>query len=179
MSTALLIIDIQRALCTGEEAAFDIERVVEKINALGADARAAGVPVVLVQHEEDTGALRFAGDGWQLAESLVTAPTDLRTRKTAPDSFHDTGLHAQLSSLGIDRLVVCGLQSDCCVEATSRGALALGYEVALAADAHSTVDSNGIAAAQLSARVNSALADLADAGQRIAVLPAEQIRIHA
>ena len=39
MTTALLIIDVQRALCSGEWAAFDIERVLERINALGARAR--------------------------------------------------------------------------------------------------------------------------------------------
>jgi nicotinamidase-related amidase len=179
MPTALLIIDVQQALCTGKEAAFDIDRIIERINALGAQARGVDVPVVLIQHEEDSGPLRFASAGWQLAESLATAPTDLRMRKTAPDSFHETGLFALLHERGIDRLVICGLQSDCCVEATTRRALMLGYEVALAADAHSTVDSIGVPAAQLSAQVNSALAGLAAASQPIAVLPANRIRIQA
>lgn len=55
MTTALLIIDVQRALCTGEEAAFDIDRVLEKINAVGAKARSAGdYDVILVADAHST-----------------------------------------------------------------------------------------------------------------------------
>jgi nicotinamidase-related amidase len=51
MTAALLIIDMQHALCSGEEAAFGIDHVIEKINALSGRARAAGSPVILIQHE--------------------------------------------------------------------------------------------------------------------------------
>jgi len=39
-TTALLIIDVQRALCTGPEAAFGIDGVLDRINGLGREARA-------------------------------------------------------------------------------------------------------------------------------------------
>ena len=39
MATALLIIDVQRALCTGEYECFEIKRVIENINDLSAKAR--------------------------------------------------------------------------------------------------------------------------------------------
>ncbi|NQD92487.1 isochorismatase family protein, partial [Pseudomonas sp. CrR25] len=77
MTTALLIIDVQRALCTGEEAAFDIDRVIEKINTVAAQGRAAGAPVILIQHEEDDDAWRFGAAGWQLADALQVSPDDL------------------------------------------------------------------------------------------------------
>ena len=57
MTTALLIIDVQQALCTGPDACFDIERVLRNIRAVTAKARAAGAPVIFVQHEENPGAL--------------------------------------------------------------------------------------------------------------------------
>lgn len=41
MRTALVIIDIQYELCSGEEAAFGIDSVIEEVNALS--GRAAGV----------------------------------------------------------------------------------------------------------------------------------------
>ena len=40
-------------------------------------------------------------------------------------------LQEVLQSRGIDRVIVCGLQSDYCVDTTVRQALALGYEVTL------------------------------------------------
>ncbi len=150
MKPALLIIDVQTALCCGQWAAFDIDRVVDRINAVAAKARAAGVPVILVQHEDD-GPLRFGSNGCQLYEQLAAQPGDLRIRKTAADSFHRTELRATLQSLGVDRLIVCGLQSEFCVHATVCGALALGYPVTLIADAHTTLDNGVLSAAQISA----------------------------
>src|SRR4051812_36289744 len=118
MATALLIIDMQRALCTGEEAAFGVDGVLQRINAISTQARAAGVPVVLVQHEDDEGSLMHGTKGWQLADGLTVQPADLRVRKTTPDSFHGTNLQHLLQERGVDQLVVCGLQTDFCVNAT-------------------------------------------------------------
>ena len=179
MSTALLIIDVQRALCSGEWAAFDIGPVIERINALAARARAAGAPVVLVQHEEDAGPLRADGEGWQLADALVTAPADLRLRKATPDSFHRTELQRLLQERGVDALVVCGLQSDFCVDTTVRRALALGYDVTLAADAHTTLDNGVLTAAQITAHHNATLAQMGGFGPRMAVVPAAEVPLEA
>ena len=96
MTTALLIIDVQHGLCTGRWAAFDIEQVIARINTLSDRARAAQLPVVLVQHEEDEGPLVHGSEGWQLDARLTLAPGDLRVRKRTPNSFHGTTLHAQL-----------------------------------------------------------------------------------
>jgi len=63
MKTALLIIDMQEALCFGEEAAFEAGRVIERINTVSRKAREAGMPVVLIQHEEEEGALQFDSGG--------------------------------------------------------------------------------------------------------------------
>lgn len=52
MTTALLIIDVQQALCSGEYECFQIKRVIDSINGLSAKARNKGLPVVLIQHEE-------------------------------------------------------------------------------------------------------------------------------
>lgn len=179
MTTALLIIDLQRALCFGEEAAFDIERVIERTDALVAKARAAGAPVILVQHEEDGGPLRYATEGWQLAEGLAVLPEDLRVRKATSDSFHQTELHQLLQERGITQLVICGLQSDFCIDSTARRALALGYDVVLVADAHSTVDNEVLSAAQITAHHNTTLAHMTSFASRIAVTPARDVQIEA
>jgi nicotinamidase-related amidase len=179
MTTALLIIDVQRALCTGEEAAFDIDRVIARINELGGRARSAGVPVVLVQHEEGEGPLQFNTHGWQFADALVTRPEDLRLRKTAPDSFHRTDLHRLLQERTVTRLVICGLQTDFCVDTTVRRALALGYDVVLAADAHSTVDNGVLSAAQITAHHNRTLKFMNSFGPSVTVTPAAEVAIRA
>lgn len=166
---------MQRALCTGAEAAFDIERVVATINALAAKARAAGLPVIFVQHEEERGSLEFASEGWQLAAGLTMQAGDLRVRKTAADSFHNTALPGLLQERGVTALVICGLQSECCVDSTVRRALALGYDVTLAADAHSTMDNGVLTAAQITAHHNVTLRNLPSFGPRMTLAPAAAI----
>lgn len=179
MKPALLIIDIQQALCTGPGAAFDIDRVVDRINETANDARAAGVPVLIVQHEERDGLLQHGAPGWALYERLKVHAEDIRVRKTATDSFHRTRLDELLRSMGIDKLVLCGLQSEFCIDSTARGALARGYGVILISDAHSTVDNGVLTAAQITAHHNMTLANLGSFGPRVTPLPADDVRMLA
>ena len=60
MSTALLIIDVQQALCSGVGEVFEAARVIENINLAAAMARDARVLVVLIQHETDEGSFVMA-----------------------------------------------------------------------------------------------------------------------
>ena len=180
MPRALLIIDVQRALCEGRYAVFEVERVIDRINHASRQARAAGVPVVLIQHETRDGGLMDPGSpGWELAPGLETAPGDHRVGKRATDSFHHTELQALLQRLGADELVICGLQSDFCVDTTTRRALALGYPVVLVADGHSTLDNDVLSAAQISAHHTVTLANIESFGPRVLPLPAGEIRFTA
>jgi nicotinamidase-related amidase len=98
-------------------------------------------------------------------------------RKTTPDSFHRTDLSQRLQEREITRLLICGLQSDFCVDTTTRRALALGYEVVLVADAHSTVDNGVLSAAQITAHHNTTLANMTSFGKRAVVIPAADVRL--
>jgi nicotinamidase-related amidase len=115
MRAALLIIDVQQALCFGEFAAFEAPRVIERINEVAAKVRAAGRPVIIIQHESPEGPLRHGSQGWQLATGLSMQPTDILIRKRATDSFHETELQSVLKDLGVSSLIICGLQSEFCV----------------------------------------------------------------
>ncbi|WP_249673674.1 cysteine hydrolase family protein [Pseudomonas abieticivorans] len=177
MSTALLIIDVQVGLCTGADAAFEIDRVIANLNQVSTQARSVGAPVVLIQHEEPSGTLKVDSPGWQLAHGLHTAPNDVRIHKTTPDSFLRTSLLAQLQAKGITRLVIGGLQSEFCVDSTTRMALALGFDVVLLADGHSTVDNGVLTAAQISAHHTMTLGNLSSFGKRALVVAANDVVI--
>lgn len=176
MTSALLIIDVQQALCSGEYECFEIERVIGNINELSARARKTGVPVVLIQHEEERGPFIYDAAGWQLAEGLETSPGDKRIRKTTGDSFYQTSLQKQLPKEDVERLIICGLQTDYCVNATVRQALILGYDVVLAADAHSTVNNGNTAAEEIIAEHNKDLAHLTGSVARIDVISTSAIK---
>jgi len=175
MSSALLIIDVQQALCSGQYQCFDIRRVIDTINQLSRRARKASVPVVLIQHEEKDSPLAHGGEGWQLADGLLTTAKDLRVRKTTPDSFYQTELGKLLPGEDFERLIICGLQTDYCVNATVRQAHQLGYDVVLVADAHSTLDNGNMSAEDIIAEHNKDLAHLTGAMARVDVKPAAAI----
>ena len=176
LGTALLIIDVQQALFAGELAVFEAARVVDTINIAIAKARSARVLVVLIQHETDDGQFVYGSPGWQLADGLRVDPGDLRVRKRSPDSFHKTELKELLDQHAVDQLVVCGLQSDFCVDTTTRRALALGYPVTLVADGHSTARNSVLSAAQISAHHNETLANITSFGPRVRLVPSHALQ---
>ena len=96
MKSALLVIDVQRGLCEGQDAAFEADLVIGRINELSQRARRSGAPVIFVQHEGKNGYLEFGTEGWKLPPSLISQEGDLFVRKTTPDSFHRTNLEALL-----------------------------------------------------------------------------------
>jgi nicotinamidase-related amidase len=179
MKSALLVIDVQQALCTGPYAAFEARSLIDRINQVSDKARVAGVPVVFIQHEASDGVLDCGSAGWQLAQGLNALPSDVHVRKTASDSFHKTELEAILQRLEIQALVVCGLQTEFCVDTTVRRALGLGYPVTLVSDAHSTMDNEVLTAAQIVRHHNLTLACLDSFGPRVTPTPASAVRFGA
>lgn len=160
MSRAVLVIDVQRGLCEGEYETFQSEQTIARINLVTSKARMAGVPVVIIQHQSKSGPFTYGSQGWELAPSLVTAGKDQFLHKTASDSFHLTELDALLKRNSVTDLVICGMQSDFCVDTTTRRALALGYPVVLVSDGHTTLDNKHLSAAQIIEHHNETLSNI-------------------
>ena len=175
-SVALLIIDVQQALCSGANAAYDVDNVIQRINDVSRKARAAGAPVVVIQHETKGGDMDHDTEGWKLPPALHVEGSDVFIRKTAPDAFLRTDLQEILQSRGITSLVICGLQSEYCIDSTTRRAMALGYPVVLVSDAHSTVDNGVLTAAQITAHHNKALSSMESFGPRTTPVPTARVR---
>lgn len=174
MKTAVLVIDMQRGLCDDPPRPHESEEVIQRINALTSRARAAGVPVAFIQHENAVD-LEFDAERWQLADALQVEAGDTKIRKTTADSFLRTPLDAWLSGQGVRRVVICGYSSEFCVDTTTRRAAALGYEVMLAADAHTSHDKPHATGAFIRAHHNATLSDITSFGVRISAVDSAQI----
>lgn len=173
MSKALIVIDVQKGMFSMPELApHDGERVVDRIAALVARARAAGAPVFFVQHDggSDDPLFRPDGPGFPFHDKLEPSPGDSVTVKTGSSAFTGTDLDAKLKLAGVDHLVIAGMQSEYCVDSAVRGAVDRGYRVILASDAHSTFDSKVASAEQIIAIQNDTLS-----GSFAQVLPAAEI----
>lgn len=155
---ALLIVDMQQALVPHM---WEAEALVERLAVLADRARAAGVPVVLLQQSGPTGgSLTPDTPGWQLVPALRPRDGDLVMSKTATDSFYATCLADLLRERHVDTVVLGGLASDYCVDATARSAISHRFNVDLLADGHSTVNSSQteLSAPQIVAHHNRVLA---------------------
>lgn len=170
--TALLLIDVQVGLV--EECQVGDE-LLGRLAGLVGKARAAGTPVVFVQHEEDFPTMRHGASGWQVHPAVAPLPGEATVRKATPDSFHATTLRRELDARGIGHLVVAGMQSDCCVDATCRRAIDEGYAVTLVADGHTTADGETGTAAAISAHHNDALGRLAVGDRRVTLKQAAEV----
>lgn len=60
--------------------------------------------------------------------------------KHYPNSFFQTNLKAKLDQLGVEKVVISGMMTHMCVDATSRAAAEFGYDPVVIADATATRD---------------------------------------
>lgn len=133
--TALIVIDVQTGVVAR---AWERDAVVRNISDLVTRARAAGAPVVWVQHED--GDLKAGTDPWRIVSELVPAEGEPVIAKRYPDAFEETGLEAALAEAGVGSVVICGAQTDFCIRSGLHGALVRGYDTLLVSDAHTTED---------------------------------------
>lgn len=175
MQTAILVIDVQHGLCEDPDAAHDCPGTIERINVVTHRAREAGVPVFFIQHESNAGYLEHGSREWQLASGLQVDAGDRQTQKTTPDSFLRTDLHEALQTLGVTRLVVCGMHTEFCVDTTTRKALALGYPVVLVSDAHTSAGNAAISAQQVIAHHNATLTNISSFGPRVTAMTHSEV----
>lgn len=149
--TALLIIDVQVEMFSDPDApVYKGEDILANIGKLLEKARAVKVPIIYVQHtESDDKPMGKGKPGWHIHPQIAPSVQDVIVLKHTPSSFYKTGLQDELSSRNITKLVVAGLQTECCVDTTVRHAFCLGYDVVLVKDANSTYDIAPLTAPQI------------------------------
>lgn len=161
MSTAFLLIDAQVNMFEPEPV-FQSAEVLSVLKDLLERARAAGAPVVFVRHNGGVGDIDEPhAPGWPIHPQLTPMAGEVIVDKRTPDAFFETELDSVLAARGVRRLVIAGMQTDYCVDTTTRQAFSRGYLVTLAADGHSTIDGI-LGAEQIIAHHNHVLAAFAE-----------------
>lgn len=143
MSRALLIVDIQNDYFPGgafplvgpEAAAAGAASVLEAF-------RAGGETVVHLQHvgTPDAPFFKPGTEGAEIHASVAPAEGEAVLVKGEPNGFLGTGLEGVLRDGGVDELVVAGMMSSMCVDATVRAAADLGFGVSVIHDACAAPD---------------------------------------
>ncbi|KAG5743242.1 hypothetical protein H9Q70_014049 [Fusarium xylarioides] len=134
------------------------EQILEVARGIAADPKPI---IVFVQHEEspESGPLVKGSKPWELVfENDPYNPREVLVSKNQRDIFKSNpDLTGLLRSKGIQHIVAFGIQSECCVLETCKGALEAGFRVTLLQGAHSTYDTENKQAVQIEQDVENEL----------------------
>jgi nicotinamidase-related amidase len=176
----LIVVDIQNDYFPGGAHPLDRPEEAAGQARLLLDAfRRAGEPIVHVQHlsgEPDATFMRPGTEGVEIHPLVTPQDGEPVIQKAHPNSFLGTELEGTLRGLGVDAVVVCGMMTSMCVDATVRAAVDLGFDASVAHDACATLDLDFGGRTVPAADVHAAfLAALASAYARVA--PAEELAL--
>ncbi len=160
-TAAVLVIDLQTAMFDGVlmPPLHDADVLVNRVHRILGWARASGRKIAFIRHEEPDGEpLAKGAPGWPIWPALGQAADEPIFPKSAGDAFTEPTLGAWLKEIGAESVILLGAQTDHCVAATAKGALAHGFAVTIASDAHSTWDWGGETAEQIIVRHNASFA---------------------
>jgi len=140
--TALLIIDIQNDYFPGGAMELEgSEAAGAKAGAAIKNFREKNLAVIHVRHLSVRPGASFFLPGTRGAEinaAVQPAPGETVIEKNFPNSFRNTGLKDFLEKQNIKNIVVAGMMTHMCVDASVRHAADLGYKVTLLGDACAT-----------------------------------------
>ncbi len=157
-NTALLVVDVQAGSFTETEPAYGGQSFLERIHALIDQCRAANLPIIYIQHSGGKGDPDEPGTpGWPIHPMIEPHNTDPVVQKRNPDAFHDTELQSILAAKEISKLIIVGIQTEYCVDTTTRRAFSLGYDVTLVGDCHTTWDGKSLSAKEIIQHHNQVL----------------------
>ncbi len=159
-SEALVVVDMQKAFADPAWGPRNNPGCERNVAALIDDFRARGELVVFVRHDsEEAGSSLAPGTPGNALQDVVTGEPDVLVTKSVNSSFiGEPDLDGWLRERGIERIAVCGIQTNMCCETTARHGGNLGYDVRFVLDATHTFDHGGFDAATL-ARVTAANLD--------------------
>jgi ureidoacrylate peracid hydrolase len=157
-ATALLNIDLQNVFVEGYDiSAPEGPAVVERLNALSAVARGAGMTVIhtaqalrpdlanrgyasevvsayLTSRDMTRGGITLGSDALELSSRLQVAPSDITLIKPRYGAFTATDLDLILRRRGIDTVIIGGIATNVCCDTTAREAATREYRVFFLSD---------------------------------------------
>jgi len=142
MKTALLLIDIQNDYFPGGK--MELEGPVEaaqKANELLQCFRDHSMPTVHIQHISLSPDATFfiSGDrGTDINDITAHYEGEPLVQKHYPNAFRETNLLELLQEWQIERVIITGMMTHMCVDATTRAAADLGFKIMVAEDACAT-----------------------------------------
>jgi len=135
----LLIVDTQKLITN--ERLYKFDKLVTNIRTLIRTARQNNIEVIYIRHDDGEGEPLTKGtDGFEIHEAFAPDEGEMIFDKTVNSPFRDTGLLEYLKYKGETELIVAGLQTDYCMDATVKCGFEHGFKVYVPDYTNSTFD---------------------------------------
>ena len=135
----LIVVDMQKALLDDE--LYNLNGLLDNVSKLIEAARANRVEVIYVQHDAGEGSGFSVGDeAFEIADEVAPQAGEKVFVKRASSSFTNREFAAYLEKEEGDTLLIVGLQTNFCIDATVKSAFERGYDVFIPEGTNSTFD---------------------------------------
>ncbi len=137
----LIVIDMQKALMDDE--LYNLNGLLDNVSKLIEAARANRVEVIYVQHDAGEGSGFSVGDeAFEIADEVAPQAGEKVFVKRASSSFTNREFATYLEKEEGDTLLIVGLQTNFCIDATVKSAFERGYDVFIPEGTNSTFDND-------------------------------------
>lgn len=144
----LMIVDVQNALVKAQP--YNKETIIENIKELVSSARTNNKEVIYVRHDDGKGSeLEQGTEGWQVYEDIAPNGSEAIFEKQYNSAFFKTSLREYLVSKDIDTIILVGLQTEYCIDATCKSAFDYGYKIIMPEETNTTFDNEFLTANKL------------------------------
>lgn len=142
--TALLLVDIQNDYFpNGRMELHETEKAAENARKLLDFFRVQQLPLFHIRHLSVQPSASFflpGTAGAEIHETVAPLPGETIIEKNYPNSFLHTSLLTRLQEMDIEQLVICGMMSHMCIDATTRAAADYGFRCTVIEDACTSPD---------------------------------------
>lgn len=167
----LLVVDVQTSMI--KEHPYNSQKVIDNIQSLLRTAREKELEVIYVRHDGGEGSdLERDSEGWKIYHGVAPLEGERIFDKNYNSAFVKTGLKEYLDRKGIDTILLVGLQTEYCIDATCKAAFEYGFKVIIPEETNTTFDNEYLSAQELYQFYNEKIWK-----HRFAeVLPVEEVR---
>ncbi len=129
---ALLIVDVQNGVYS--EKAYPADKLLTNIGHLADACREKGVEVIYVVHNDEE--LVKDSEDWQVVSDIAPKAGENIFDKNHNSAFLHTGLKEYLTGKGVTTVILTGMVTQYCINASCLAAFEHGFEVIVPEDAN-------------------------------------------
>lgn len=137
----LIVIDVQKGIT--DERLYDFDGFIRNVTSIIDAARKNNVEVIYVQHDDGPGTgFSFGDKDFEIADQVAPKENEKIFIKTINSCFGNNDLANYLRESREKDLMIVGLQTNFCIDASVKSAFERGYKVIIPKGTNSTFDND-------------------------------------